>query len=88
MGKQIQIDESLFDNICDYFFGETAPIGWEADEIRHGLNEKLDKLIARELFSRYKRTPTGAEREQARQEYLDHIGISKDWRTDSEVHGY
>lgn len=85
MGKQVQIDESLFDELCDYFFGANAPTGWQADEIRKALNEKLEKLIARELFSKYKRTPTGAEREQARQEYLDFKCIHRDWRTDKEL---
>lgn len=85
MNRQIQIDESLFREICEFFFGEEAPNGYEADIIRQGLDQKLDKLIARELFSKYKRSPTGAEREKARNEYLDFKGILKDWRSEKEI---
>lgn len=85
MKKQIQIDFSLFCELYDYFFGENAPTGYAAEEIRKQLEDKADKIISRELFSRYKRTPTGAEREQARQEYLNHKGIHKDWRSETEI---
>lgn len=86
MKKQIQIDFSLFCELYDYFFGENAPTGYEADEIRKQIDDKVEKIISRELFTKYKRTPTGVEREQARQEYLNHRGILKDWRTDEEYH--
>lgn len=35
---------------------------------------------ARDLYTRYKTAPTEAEREQARQAYLDLKGIDKDFR--------
>lgn len=84
--RQVQIDFELFCDLLDYFEseGEYQGAEWLADEIRKQLDSKLDKMIARELFTRYKRTPTGAEREKARQEYLDHKGISRDWRTETE----
>lgn len=85
MNRQIQIDESLFRAICDFFFSEQAPNGYEADAIRQELDQKLDKLIARELFSKYKRSPTGAEREKARKEYLDFRGIKKDCQSEKEI---
>lgn len=84
MSKQVQIDWELFFDIYDYFFSDEAPEGYEADEIRKKISEKVDKIINRELFSKYKRLPTGAEREAARQEYLNHRGISKSFRTDKE----
>ncbi|MCM1166974.1 MAG: complexin-2 [Lachnospiraceae bacterium] len=71
MGKQVQIDAELFDALIEYFWSEDFPTGWLANEIRRGLDAKVDKLLARELFSRYKRAPTGEEREQARKAYLD-----------------
>ena len=86
MAKQIQIDKELFDDLIDYFWSEDFPEGWLADEIRGKLKAKLDKMLARELFSQYKRSPTGAEREQARKVYLDHKGISASFRTDTEWH--
>lgn len=86
MPKQIQIDKELFDGLIDYFWSEDFPRGWFADEIRRKLNSKLDKMLARELFSQYKRSPTGEEREQARKAYLNHKGITASFRTDSEWH--
>lgn len=86
MAKQIQIDKELFDDLIDYFRSEDFPGGWFADEIRRKLNSKLDKMLARELFSQYRHSPTGAERELARKAYLDHKGISASFRTDSEWH--
>lgn len=86
MTKQIQINKELFDDLIDYFWSEDFPRGWLADDIRRKLNSKLDKMLARELFSKYKRLPTGEEREQARKAYLDHKGISSSFRTDSEWH--
>ena len=86
MSQQVQIEWELFLNLYDFFFSDEAPEGYEADEIREKLSEKVDKIINRELFSKYKRSPTGAEREAARQEYLNHRGISKSFRTDTEYH--
>lgn len=86
MGKQIQIDLDLFLDLLDYFEGEYQGAEFLADSIRKQLDSKLDKLIARELFTRYKRAPSGPEREQARKAYLDHRGVYSDWRTDEEQH--
>lgn len=88
MTRQVQIDWDLFCNLVDYFQigGEYQGEEWLANDIRTALNAKIDKIIARELFTRYKRTPTGAEREQARKEYLDHICKPRGFRTDEEWH--
>lgn len=86
MAKQIQIDKELFDDLINYFWSEDFPREWFADKIRHKLNSKLDKMFARDLFSQYKRSPTGTEREQARKAYLDHKGITASFRTDNEWH--
>lgn len=86
MSKQVQIDWELFLDLWDYFTDEEAPTDYQANEIRLKLSEKVDKIISRELFTKYKRMLTGAEREQARQEYLNHRGISKSFRSDTEYH--
>ena len=78
MAKQIQIDKELFDNLIDYFWSDDFPRGWLANDIRRKLNSKLDKMLARELFSQYKRSPIGEEREQARKAYLYYKGIFPD----------
>lgn len=82
MTKNVQIPTDLFFDICDYFFKEQEDS--LADDIRAELNLKIDKLVNHELFSRYKTAPTVAEREKARQEYLDHRGIPGSFRTNTE----
>lgn len=82
--QKVQIDLELFIDICDFFFSETAPEDYKATEIKEKLSEKIDKIITREIFSRYKRLPTGTEREAARQEYLERKGILQSFRTDIE----
>lgn len=85
--QKVQIDLELFIDICDFFFSETAPEdykAYKATEIKEKLSEKIDKIITREIFSRYKRLPTGTEREAARQEYLERKGILQSFRTDIE----
>lgn len=86
IGKNIQIDSELFIELLDYFFDDSTPDTWQTQAIRKKLESKLDKLISRELFSKYKRTPTGEEREQARREYLQHCGYSPDFFSDVEVY--
>lgn len=84
LGKSVQIDTQLFLTLYNYFFDDNAPQDYEADEIRKKLQEKVDKLIDREIFTQYKRAGTPAEREEYRQRYLDRKEISKSFRTDTE----
>lgn len=88
MSRQVQIDLKLFLKLCDYFFlgSEVRGEQWLAVDIRKELETKLDKMISRELFSKYKRAPTGEEREKARKEYLDFREIPRMYRTDEEYH--
>ena len=51
-----------------------------AEEIRQGLERKLDALVRHELYAKYKTAPTAEEREQARQQYLDKRGVFPDFR--------
>ena len=50
------------------------------EEIRQGLEQKLDAMLNRQLYSRYKTAPNEEEREQARQEYLDRRGVPQSYR--------
>lgn len=50
------------------------------EEIRQGLEQKLDAMLNRQLYSSYKTAPTEEEREQARQEYLDRRGVPQSYR--------
>lgn len=50
------------------------------EEIRQGLEQKLDAILNRQLYSQYKTAPTEEEREQARQEYLARRGVPQSYR--------
>lgn len=82
MSKNIQIPYDLFIDLLDYFFNDNDYI---LNDIKNALEAKLDRLVAHQIFSEYKRAPQGAEREKLRQEYLNHIGIKKSFRTDTET---
>lgn len=44
------------------------------------LNDKLDRMVIRELYTKSKTAPTDEEKEQARREYLDRKGIPDSFR--------
>ncbi len=75
--KNVQIPYDLFEKIVLYHLnGETD---YEED-IRQGLDRKLDAMLDRQIYSEYKTAPTEEQREKARQEYLDRRGIPRDFR--------
>ena len=75
--KHVQISQELFFSLMKYFL-----IGQEEllPEIQKGLEQKLDSLVMRELYTKYKTAPTQEEREKARREYLDKRGVSASYR--------
>ena len=75
--KQIQIPQRLFAQMLAYFLLDREDV---ADDIKNGLNAKLDAMTRHELYTTYKTAPTSSEREKARKEYLDKIGVSEDFR--------
>ncbi|MCC2253955.1 complexin-2 [Ruminococcus sp. CLA-AA-H200] len=50
------------------------------DEIKVGLEKKLDAMVLHELYGKSKTAPTADEREKARQEYLERRGIPDSFR--------
>ena len=58
------------------------------EEIQRGLERKLDSLVLRELYGKYKTAPTQEEREKARQEYLDRKGVPDGFRWEYFVDRY
>ena len=79
MAKQIQIPRELFIKL--FLLVNDLQHNHEIDfdnvtNINNQLNNKLNSLIKREIFSRYKNSPPGsAEREAALREYLEKIGL-------------
>lgn len=49
-------------------------------KIKEELEQKLDALVRRELYTKYKTAPTKEEQEKARREYLDKRGIPENFR--------
>ncbi len=75
--KQVQIPQELFVQLIRYHLMEDDSY---IDEIKIGLEKKLDAMALRELYGKVKTAPTEAEREKARQEYLDRRGIPDSFR--------
>ena len=75
--KSVQIPYDLFVDLVLYHLNGEDDFD---EEIRQGLEQKLDAMLNRQLYSRYKTAPTEEEREQARQEYLDRRGVPQSYR--------
>ena len=61
--KNVQITEELFVAIMRYFMLEQVEM---APRIKQGLEKKLDAMVMRELYTKYKTAPSEEEREKAR----------------------
>ena len=75
--KNVQITEELFVAIMRYFMLEQVEM---APRIKQGLEKKLDAMVMRELYTKYKTAPTEEEKERARKEYLDRRGVLESFR--------
>lgn len=75
--KKIQISEELFFLMMKYHL-----IGMEEykPEIEKGLEEKLNSMVKRQLYTTYKTAQTKEEQERARQEYLDKVGMQENFK--------
>ena len=67
--------EDYDDEDDDYFLDDDYE-----DEIRYGLEQKLEAMVRHEWYAKYKTAPTPEEREKARQRYLDERGIPQSYR--------
>ncbi|MEE1255499.1 MAG: complexin-2 [Lachnospiraceae bacterium] len=75
--KNVQIPQELFIALMKYFLLEQEEL---LPEIQKGLEKKLDALVMRELYTKYKTAPSEEEREKARLEYLDKRGVPESFR--------
>ena len=87
--KNVTIPEELFIDLVKYFklagieFDNKyflADIRCDEDRIRSRLQEKLEAMVKREVYTRYKTAGTPEKREKARQEYLEKVGIPENFR--------
>lgn len=70
--------ELLFDLFRYHLLGETDED--TEDAIRTALDAKLEAMTRREYYTLSKTAETPAEREKARQTYLDMVGMLPGWR--------
>lgn len=78
--KQIQIPDELFNELIAYFLLEPECMNELKSLITKGLQDKMDKMAARELYSKYKDPRlTAAEKEKARRDYLEMRGVHPDF---------
>ena len=75
--KNVQISEELFVEIMRYFMLEQEEL---LPQIKQGLEKKLDAMVMRELYTKYKTALTEEEKEKARKEYLDRRGVPESFR--------
>lgn len=83
--KKIQIMQNLFVKILKYFYSEEFEL--DDDElcelyrdIKKDIDQKLDAISKRSYYTEYKTADTNEAKEQARQKYLDAVGMHKDFR--------
>ena len=70
---QVQIDAGVFVELWQYFNNKEQRTP-EETILFNALDDKVEKIISRSLFTKYKRAATPEERDAARLEYLKHKG--------------
>lgn len=79
MANNVQISQELFLDLVRYFLlDDTSETRLNA--IEKGLTDKLDKLARHQIYTAYKTADTVEQQEEARQKYLEMVGIHKDFR--------
>lgn len=81
MQKQYQISSELLTLLIRYFLLEDNTT---YEQCKKGVEAKLNAAVNRDLYTKMQVAPTPEEREQARQEYLDRIGMHPDFRWGTE----
>lgn len=76
--KQIQISQRLFAMMISYFFGnEDQEL---REQIKKEIDNKIDAMNRRDYYTTYKTAESPQEREEARQRYLDSVGMKQSFR--------
>ena len=75
--KNVQIPQELFIKLLRYHLLDDDSC---TGEVKNGLEQKMNAIVERELYTRSKTAPTEEEREKARQEYLERRGIPEEFR--------
>lgn len=78
--KNVSISMGLLALLCNYFLNTEKDRTELEPEICAALKDKSERMHRRELYWRALTAKDADEREQARQEYLDEVGIPQDFR--------
>ena len=70
--KNVQIPQELFMKLLRYHLLDDGSC---ADDVKKGLEQKMNAMVERELYTKSKTAPTEEEREKSRQQYLDRRGV-------------
>jgi len=89
--KQMLVPESFMVDVCRltaHLWGQEGAEDLQPilQRIQTVIDAKCSAIERRRKFSEYKTAQAGSvERETARQDYLDEVGIHRDWRSQGEV---
>ena len=75
--KNVQISQELFMKLLRYHLLDDDSC---TEDVKKGLEQKMNAIVERELYTKSKTAPTEEEREKARQGYLDRRRIQADFR--------
>lgn len=75
--KNVQIPYDLFLALIQFHLMDNMDA---EDQIREGLEDKMDAMVRRQLYTDSKTAPTEEQKEKARQEYLDRAGVKAEFR--------
>lgn len=78
--KMIQIPELLFNQMAAFVLVEDCRTEELRKQIEKGIYAKLDRKTNHDLYTKSKTASTQEQREAARKEYLDRIGIPESFR--------
>ena len=74
--KNVQIPQELFMKLLRYHLLDDSC----TEDVKKGLELKMNTMVERELYTKSKTAPTEEERERARKEYLDRRGVPESFR--------
>ena len=76
--KNVQVPQQLFMKLLRYHLLDDDSC---ADDVKKGLEQKMNTMVERELYTKSKTAPTEEERQKARQESLDRRGTQAHFRS-------
>lgn len=79
MSKNVQISQETFLKLVQYFYVENHNEDIYKS-IQSDIEHKLDSIVKHELYTQSKIAQTEEERENARKQYLDKIGMRESFR--------